>query len=69
MISWLLKRRKWSKKKAQQIGHRQNEELHLQWLADLHGLMAEQLVFVDETLFNETTGWRYGAWAPIGQAA
>ncbi len=35
---------------------RQNDELRLNWVADLLRLTAEQLVFVDETLFNETTG-------------
>ena len=27
------------------------------------------MVFLDEALFNETTGWRLIAWAPIGEAA
>jgi hypothetical protein len=25
------------------------------------------MVFLDETLFNEVTGWRLMAWAPIGR--
>ncbi len=32
-------------------------------------LTAEQLVFVDETLFNETTGWHQQAYAPVGEPA
>ena len=32
-------------------------------------LTAEQLVFLDESLFNETTGWRHNAYAPVGQPA
>jgi len=32
-------------------------------------LTAEQLVFVDETLFNETTGWHHQAYAPVGESA
>ena len=32
------------------------------------GIRAEQMVFLDESLFNKTTGWRLTAWAPIGQA-
>jgi hypothetical protein len=31
------------------------------------GLRAENMVFLDESLFNETTGWRLTAWAPIGE--
>jgi len=37
------------------VSIRQNDELRLNWIADLLQLTAEQLVFVDETLFNETT--------------
>ncbi len=55
-ISRILKRRRWSNKKGQRVGIRQNDELRLNWVADLLQLTAEQLVFIDETLFNETTG-------------
>ncbi len=51
------------------MGIRQNDELRLNWVADLLQLTAEQLVFVDETLFNETTGWRHQAYAPVGEPA
>ena len=30
---------------------------------------AENLVFLDESIFNEKTGWRYWAYAPIGEEA
>ncbi len=68
-ISRILKRRRWSNKKGQRVGIRQNDELRLNWVADLLQLTAEQLVFVDETLFNETTGWRHQAYAPVGEPA
>lgn len=29
--------------------------------------VAEDLVFLDESIFNEKTGWRYHAYGPIGQ--
>lgn len=32
-------------------------------------LVTEQLVFIDETAFNETTEWRLRAYAPIDQPA
>ncbi len=68
-ISRILKRRRWSNKKGQRVGVRQNDELRLNWVADMLRLTAEQLVFVDESLFNETTGWRHQAYAPVGQPA
>ena len=30
---------------------------------------AKQLVFLDESIFNEKTGWRNFAYAPIGEEA
>ncbi len=32
-------------------------------------LTAEQLVFVNESLFNEITGWRHQAYASVGEPA
>ncbi len=68
-ISRIVKRRGWSIKKGQRVGVRQNDELRLNWVADMLRLTAEQLVFVNESLFNETTGWRHQAYAPVGQPA
>ena len=69
IISRLIKKRKWTRKKAQRVGNSQSETLRVGWRAQMLHLTAEQLVFVDETLFNETTGWRHNAYAPIGQPA
>jgi len=33
------------------------------------GIRAEQMVFLDESMFNEITGWRLTAWTLIGQPA
>ncbi len=68
-ISRILKRRRWSNKKRQRVSIRQNDELRLNWVVDLLQLTAEQLVFVDETFFNETTRWRHQAYAPVGEPA
>ena len=68
-VSRLLKRRRWSSQSACRLGDGQNNELRIQWAAECLHLRAEQLVFVDETLFNESTGWRHRAYAPIGQPA
>ena len=65
-ISRILKRRRWSEKKGRRVGERQNEDLRMHWIAELLDVVAEQLVYVDESLFNETTGWRHRSWAPIG---
>ena len=68
-ISRFIKKIQWSNKKGQRIGHRRDDDLRLHWIADLLHVTAEQMVCVDETLFNEMTGWRHRAYAPIGQPA
>ncbi len=64
----LLKRREWSNKSARRI-ESQNKKLRQHWIADLLNLTAEQLVFVDEFLFNEITDWRLRSYALIDQSA
>ncbi len=69
MISRILKRRSWSNKKEQRVEVRQNDELRLNWIADMLRLMTEQLVFVNEFLFNEITDWCYQVYASVDQSA
>lgn len=70
-VSRLLRRRKVNHKKGQRIGGdpRQSEELRSHWLAGMVDVLAEQLVYVDESMFNQMTGWRHRAYAPIGHPA
>ena len=70
-ISRLLKRIGWNPKQAERRGGdpRQSEELRSHWLAEMLDVTAEQLVYVDESMFNQMTGWRHRAYAPIGDAA
>ncbi len=65
----ILKKRHWSNKKRQRVSIRQNDELQLNWIVDLLQLTTEQLVFIDETLFNETTRWRHQVYASIDESA
>ncbi len=65
----ILKKRHWSNKKRQRVSIRQNDKLQLNWVADLLQLTAEQLVFVDKTLFNETTRWCHQVYVSIGESA
>jgi transposase len=49
------------------VAKRQCQQLRNDYLASMAGILAHQMVFLDETIFNEVTGWRLMAWAPIGQ--
>ena len=56
---WNLSRRKYPR------GGPRNEYLRSQWQADMVETEAHQLVFIDESLSKDVTGWRSMA-APIG---
>lgn len=57
---WNLSRRKYPR------GGLRNEYLRGQWQADMVETEAHQLVFIDESLSKDVTGWRSMANAPIG---
>lgn len=61
----LLKAHRRSQKKGSRIGP-QSQQLRNDWVADMVDLTAEQLVFIDESLFKAQTGWRCMAYGPIG---
>ena len=67
-ISRALKKAKISRKRAQRIGP-QSEQLRVAWQAFASEVTAEQLVFIDESLFKLQTMWRSMAYAPIGDPA
>ncbi len=69
MISRILKRRDWSNKKEQHVEVRQNDEFRLNWIADMLRLMIEQLMFMNESLFNKITDWHHQVYAFVDQSA
>lgn len=68
-ISRLFKRRKWSRKQLKRISLNRSEPLRRAYLDDIRQFAADDLVFLDESIFNEKTGWRRHAYAPIGDDA
>ena len=60
-VSRILKRRKWLKKQAQQMAQNLSLDLWRGFLSEMAGIYTEQMVFLDESLFNETTGWHLTA--------
>ena len=67
-VSRLLKRRKWTPKVLQRLARDRSEAGRTLWKLEMGRFAAEDLVFLDESIFNEKTGWRYRAYGPIGQA-
>lgn len=68
-VSRTLTRRKWSRKALKRISQGCCEDLRRLYLDDIRQFTAEDLVFIDESIFNEKTGWRYHGYAPIGNDA
>lgn len=68
MVSRALKGARISRKKGQRIGP-QSEQLRIAWQAFMGHVKAEQLVFIDESLFKLQTMWRSMAYSPIGDPA
>jgi transposase len=68
-ISRFLKEHHISNKRGQRVGHTQSQPLRTAWQAIMHDITAEQMVFIDESIFKEQTGWRLMAYGPIGQPA
>ena len=65
-IERLLKKIKWSHKQERRI-ESQDEDFRIQWFFDFLDVIAEQLVFIDESLFNEITSWRMRAYVFIDE--
>jgi transposase len=68
-ICRLLKNEGWTRKKLRRIARNRSEELRQSYREEMLRFEAEDLVFLDESIFNEQTGWRSKAYAPIGHEA
>ena len=62
-----LKRLRWFDKIARRIDSRQNEKLRMLWVTKLLNVTIEQLIYIDESMFNETTSWRLRVYALVEQ--
>lgn len=65
-ISKMLKRENWSKQSVRLISVNRSEDLLDDYRRTMMDYTADQLVFLDESIFNERTGWRHRAYGPIG---
>ena len=69
-VSRMLKEHGISHKQGHRGSNEQNEALKDAWQAEMKtDFTAEMLIFLDECLFKEQTGWRLMAYAAIGDPA
>jgi len=65
----MLKRNNWTRKEARWLLLAASQSLRQHYLKDVGRFNAEDLVFLDESIFNKKTSWRHQAYAPIGHKA
>src|SRR6267378_1433622 len=56
-------------KEVRRISLTQSREARRRYREEISRFPADDLVFLDESIFNEKTGWRHMAYAPIGHEA
>ena len=59
IIFRLLKRKKWTQKELRRIALDRSEDLRKRYLVKMGQYAAEDLVFLNELIFNKKTGWRH----------
>lgn len=68
-VSRILQRNGWSRKSIELRAITRSDSLRKAYLEAMQDYPAEDLIFLDKSIFNEKTGWRHKAWAPIGDRA
>jgi hypothetical protein len=69
LVSRLIKANHWTRKKLTTISNRRSEELRGSYIDDIASYAADDLIFLDESIFNDKTGWRSRGYAPMGEPA
>ena len=64
-----LKKQGWTRRNLRPYAIDRNEELRESYRNLMRRYTAQDVVFLDESIFNEKTGWRHHAYAPVGHPA
>ena len=65
-VSRYLKQQNWTRASIRPFSINRNEDLREAYRNSLRRFAADDLVFLDESIFNEKCGWRHKAYGPIG---
>jgi hypothetical protein len=68
-VSRYLKKHQWTRRTLRPFCINRNETLRESYRNCMRRYTANDLVFLDESIFNEKTGWRHYAYAPVGHEA
>ena len=66
IVSRILKRNRWTRKELRRISQDRSLLLRRLYLEEMSYYMQEDLVFLNESIFNEKIGWRSFSYGPIG---
>jgi transposase len=66
-ICRVLKRNKWTQKNIARLSLSRSEALRKAYIEEMKKYTADDLVFLDEAIFNEKTGWRHCGYGPQGE--
>jgi transposase len=66
-VSRTLKRHKWHPDELRAMALERSGEWREGWKNEMKRFVEDDVIFIDETVFNEKTGWRYRGYGPIGQ--
>jgi transposase len=66
-VSRTVRRRGWSRQALKQISSSRSEPLRQAYIEDIGRFSADDLVFLDESIFNEKTGWRTHGYGQAGR--
>ncbi|KAF9728669.1 hypothetical protein PMIN01_13497 [Paraphaeosphaeria minitans] len=64
-LSRYLKKRDWGQRKLRPFSVNRNEDLRQGYRVRMAQYVQEDLCFIDEAIFNEKSGWRHKAYAPV----
>jgi transposase len=68
-VSRFLKKQGWTRRTLRPCSIDRNEELRESYRNCMRRYAADDVVFLDESIFNEKSGWRHHAYAPVGHPA
>src|SRR5689334_3185349 len=65
-VSRFLSERGWTRRALRPFSIGRNDDLREAYRRSMRRFTQEDLVFLDESIFNEKTGWRHKAYGPVG---
>ena len=63
----MLQKQGWSRQVVYRISLTRSKTLCKGWRQNIRQFTADNLVFLDKSIFNKKTSWRHRGWGPISE--